>query len=36
MKYVFGAIENPVINRAIVNVLEGTMPAFDDRDSKYF
>jgi ABC-type lipoprotein export system ATPase subunit len=36
MKYESGAIENPVINRAIVDVLEGTMPAFDNRDAKYF
>lgn len=30
-----GAIENETINKAIVNVLEGTMPAFNNRDSKY-
>jgi ABC-type lipoprotein export system ATPase subunit len=36
MDYLFGAIENPKINRAIVDILEGTMPAFDNRDSKYF
>lgn len=36
MRYESGAIENPSINRAIVDVLEGTMPAFDNRDSKYF
>lgn len=36
MRYESGAIENPAINRAIVDVLEGTMPAFDNRDSKYF
>jgi hypothetical protein len=36
MSYESGAIENPAINRAIVDVLEGTMPAFDNRDSKYF
>jgi ABC-type lipoprotein export system ATPase subunit len=36
MSYVFGAIENPTINKAIVDVLEGTMPAFTNRDSKYF
>jgi len=35
MKYLSGAIENPKINKAIVDVLEGTMPAFDNRDSKY-
>jgi hypothetical protein len=35
MNYISGAIENPEINRAIVDILEGTMPAFDNRDSKY-
>lgn len=33
--YLFGAIENPIINKAIVNILEGTRPAFDKRDDKY-
>ncbi|MDD5679377.1 MAG: DNA repair protein [Kiritimatiellae bacterium] len=36
MRYVSGAIENPVINKAIVDILEGTLPAFVNRDSKYF
>lgn len=36
MQYISGAIENPVINKAIVDILEGTMPAFDNRESKYF
>jgi hypothetical protein len=35
LTYTSGAIENPVINRAIVDVLEGTRPAFDNRDAKY-
>jgi predicted ATPase len=35
MRYESGAIENPLINKAIVDVLEGTMPAFHNRDSKY-
>ena len=30
-----GSIENPQINRCIVDVLEGTMPAFDIRKKKY-
>ncbi|MGV7094511.1 TrlF family AAA-like ATPase [Desulfovibrio sp. QI0434] len=30
-----GAIENPEINKHVVDVLEGTRPAFDKRDSKY-
>ena len=33
--YETGAIENQAINRRIVDVLEGTRPAFDKRDSKY-
>ncbi|MCJ7581754.1 MAG: AAA family ATPase [Candidatus Aminicenantes bacterium] len=33
--YNSGAIENPEINEHIVNVLEGTRPAFDNRDNKY-
>ena len=33
--YNSGAIENPEINEHIVNVLEGTRPAFDNRDIKY-
>jgi ABC-type lipoprotein export system ATPase subunit len=36
MNYLSGAIENPKINRAIVDILEGTMPAFDNRQHKYF
>jgi ABC-type phosphate transport system ATPase subunit len=35
VQYVTGAIENPVINKRIVDVLEGTMPAFENRDAKY-
>lgn len=30
-----GAIENPEINKAVVDVLEGTLPAFDNRRLKY-
>ncbi len=33
--YLAGALENPEINRATINVLEGTRPAFDHRDNKY-
>lgn len=36
IKYDTGAIENPVMNKHILNVLEGTRPAFDNRESKYF
>jgi predicted ATPase len=35
MDYIAGAIENPNINKLIVDILEGTRPAFDNRDSKY-
>ena len=34
--YTMGAIESPAINRFLVDVLEGTRPAFDNRDAKYF
>lgn len=33
--YIAGAIENPAINGHVVNVLEGTMPAFNNRRIKY-
>ncbi len=33
--YTAGAIENPSITQLIVDVLEGTKPAFDVRDAKY-
>jgi len=36
MRYISGAIESQILNRATVDILEGTMPAFDNRDSKYF
>lgn len=35
LSYVSGAIENPKINKLIVDILEGTRPAFDNRDAKY-
>lgn len=31
-----GAIENKVINNKLVEILEGTLPAFNNRDMKYF
>ena len=34
--YETGAIENPVINKHVIDVLEGTRPAFENQDSKYF
>ena len=36
INYVSGAIESQILNKAAVDILEGTMPAFDNRDSKYF
>lgn len=35
VSYETGSIENPAINRRIIDVLEGTMPAFNNRDIKY-
>ena len=35
LTYESGAIENPKINKTIVDILEGTRPAFDNRSSKY-
>ena len=34
--YETGAIESPIINKHVIDVLEGTRPAFENRDSKYF
>lgn len=34
--YTMGSIESPEINRYLVDVLEGTRPAFDNRDAKYY
>jgi ABC-type lipoprotein export system ATPase subunit len=33
--YISGSIEDPTINARIVDILEGTRPAFDKRDDKY-
>ena len=33
--YESGSIESPTINSHVVNVLEGTKPAFDNRGGKY-
>lgn len=33
--YLCGALENPAINRKVLDILEGTQPAFKNRDSKY-
>lgn len=34
--YTTGSIEDPTINKHILDVLEGTRPAFDNRDAKYY
>ena len=33
--YASGALENPVVNQHVVRYLEGTLPAFMNRDEKY-
>lgn len=35
VRYVSGSIEDPLINQKIVDILEGTRPAFNKRDAKY-
>lgn len=35
IEYVSGSIEDPVINKHVVDVLEGTKPAFNNRRRKY-
>ena len=35
LKYESGAIESTELNRAVLNVLEGTTPAFENRQDKY-
>lgn len=34
--YTSGSIEDPVMNKHILDILEGTRPAFDNRESKYY
>jgi len=36
MNYTSGSLENPIINKAVLDILEGTRPAFKKRDEKYF
>jgi len=35
VEYFSGSLENPIINNAVVDILEGTFPAFDTRTLKY-
>jgi predicted ATPase len=35
VEYAMGSIEAPELNLHVINVLEGTRPAFDNRGSKY-
>ena len=36
IRYSAGSIENPITRKHVVDVLEGTMPAFELRRKKYF
>ena len=33
--YELGSIENPAMNKKVIDILEGTLPAFSNRDIKY-
>jgi len=35
VRYISGSMENAIINKKIVDILEGTLPAFSARDKKY-
>ena len=35
IEYQSGSIENPSVNQNLIDILEGTRPAFDNRDRKY-
>jgi hypothetical protein len=35
VRYITGSIEDPMMNQKIIDVLEGTRPAFDQRDARY-
>jgi len=35
LSYESGAIESPELNKSVVDVLEGTTPAFGNRSDKY-
>jgi energy-coupling factor transporter ATP-binding protein EcfA2 len=36
VKLYSGGIEDEIINKSVVNILEGTLPAFNNRDQKYY
>jgi hypothetical protein len=36
VRYLSGAIEDPEVNLTALKALEGTRPAFDNQDAKYF
>lgn len=36
VRFISASIENKIINKSLMDVLEGTPPAFDNRDSKYY
>jgi DNA repair ATPase RecN len=35
IKYTYGSLESASMNKKVSDVLEGTLPAFDIRNSKY-
>ena len=36
IRYESGSLEDPVINRCVLDILEGTQPAFETREDTYF
>ncbi len=36
IRYESGSLEDPAINRAVLDILEGTQPAFETREETYF
>ncbi|MBE7141783.1 TrlF family AAA-like ATPase [Bacillus paranthracis] len=36
ISYEVGSIESPIINKKLIDILEGTTPAFKNRESKYY
>jgi predicted metal-dependent phosphoesterase TrpH/predicted ATPase len=36
IRYESGSLEDPVINRSVLDILEGTQPAFETREETYF
>ncbi|MBL2346402.1 hypothetical protein ELJ07_30025, partial [Klebsiella pneumoniae] len=36
ISYEVGSIESPILNKKLIDILEGTTPAFKNRESKYY